>query len=762
MSSAIINEVQEGIYLPTALDENGLIPDDAKVSTLSLFGDSSWNFSIERGRPDVSRAYSTIHWHDTPRPIKEFIYLKMWRPLPGQKRINVVTALSYALALRTFWKWMKKAGIKNLEELTQDDFDAYLRSMNAPQLDKRDEDELGDAAQDDEVNAEAAEIDRENGERRLAPNTKAGRLKPLVSLPLFRGRGLSSSYSFIPWEGQSANDVVGWWPTKGSNLTPTIPDHVYRPLMATAIEDVMSFNLDDTPMTAGATTYPANDFRGCLSVEHEVQDGEHVTTVHVAPAPKPCTCVRNPSRKQINRSVLVDGFVDGKPSRLIINHSYWHCMSCDTAFYDRLDGLRANRATSWNALSYALKQAEAGRGYDAIAKQLTISPISLRKLIKLWQQRNNPSDQITNEATAYRKHIRRIVSACFIVIIGLSGMRDGEAKYLKAGCCEPVTDPQGNILHYRVRGRRLKQEKGDKRRQAKRENSVAVGTKMNYWVVVEEVAKAIRILEHIIGTINSSDERNEHHLFQRMDFIKGEGQASVITNLAMCKRMNAYMEDIFAERGLPAPEWKLTPMQFRETLAAHIAEEPFGTIAGQLQYGHVSQATFQGYCNSDSFWKGTIQKYEDLAKQEMAEEIVADVVEGHAYGGGAKRLRHYLGVAGDRRPNDIAYMVAHVAKTLHVGQFNYCFFSAESATCHRGAKVLDANRPILTHCDPHICGNSCVTRKHLPQWEAQIADAKSVLKTRGISPNQKAALLDDIADMDEVVTTVKKGKLHGV
>ena len=681
----------------------------------------------------------------------------MWRPFPGQKRISVVTALSYSMSLRSFWKWMKQANIKSIEELTQDHFDAYLRSLDSLRTDKECEEILGHAVQRGEGNATAAGAAQDDGGQRLAPNTKASRLKPLLGLPLYQGRGLSSSYTFVPWNGKSANDIIGKPPT-GSNLTPTIPDDIYRPLMAAAVEDVMSFNLDNDLMFDGTSTYPTNDFEGVLSTTHEIQDGQHVTMVHMSPTPRPCGCDRKPYCKSTGYSNILDGFVDGKPSRLIIKYAYWFCPGCKATWRDRLDGLIANRAMSWNALSYALKQAEAGLGYDAIAKQIKVSPISLRKLADQWRKRNCRSGDGMNGATSYRKYIRRIVSACFIVIIGLSGMRDGEAKYLKVGCCEPVTDSQGNILHYRVRGRRLKQGKENNRRRAIREKSVAIGTKMNYWVVVEEVARAIRILEKVYENLRPSGKRSERHLFQRVDFIKGKNQASVVTNLAMCKRMNAYMAEVFAERCIPIPEWRLTPMQFRETLAAHIAEEPFGTIAGQLQYGHVSQATFQGYCNSDSFWKGTIQKYEDRAKQQIAEEIMTDVAEGHACGGGAKRLREFLGVAGDRRPDDTAYMVKHLVKTLHVGQYNYCFYTPESAACQQGVNVKDRKKPVLTHCQPGVCSNSCITTKHLPNWQAQIDDAKSVLKTRGISPNQKTALLDDIASMEEIVIKVKEGR----
>jgi hypothetical protein len=44
--------------------------------------------------------------------------------------------------------------------------------------------------------------------------------------------------------------------------------------------------------------------------------------------------------------------------------------------------------------------------------------------------------------------------------------------------------------------------------------------------------------------------------------------------------------------------FKITTRQFRRTLAWHIANRPFGTIAGMIQYKHASVAAFEGYAGS--------------------------------------------------------------------------------------------------------------------------------------------------------------------
>src|SRR5262249_4157413 len=41
-----------------------------------------------------------------------------------------------------------------------------------------------------------------------------------------------------------------------------------------------------------------------------------------------------------------------------------------------------------------------------------------------------------------------------------------------------------------------------------------------------------------------------------------------------------------------------TTRQFRRTVAWHIANRPFGTVAGMIQYKHASIAAYEGYAGS--------------------------------------------------------------------------------------------------------------------------------------------------------------------
>src|SRR3546814_10403854 len=63
------------------------------------------------------------------------------------------------------------------------------------------------------------------------------------------------------------------------------------------------------------------------------------------------------------------------------------------------------------------------------------------------------------------------------------------------------------------------------------------------------------------------------------------------------------------------PYTTLFRSQFRRTIAWHIANRPFGTIAGMIQYKHASVAAFEGYAGSSrSGFRGEIEAQRALGQ----------------------------------------------------------------------------------------------------------------------------------------------------
>src|SRR5258705_10922508 len=98
-----------------------------------------------------------------------------------------------------------------------------------------------------------------------------------------------------------------------------------------------------------------------------------------------------------------------------------------------------------------------------------------------------------------------------------------------------------------------------------------------------------------------------------------------------------------------------------------------------------------------------------------------------------------------------------ILRTLHVGFLNDCFFEPATALCLDRNRSTDRSVPVLAHCSPDRCPNSCITRRHLAPWKASIAEADALLAKPGLPPLQRAALIADNARKRQVVAPLIEG-----
>lgn len=161
--------------------------------------------------------------------------------------------------------------------------------------------------------------------------------------------------------------------------------------------------------------------------------------------------------------------------------------------------------------------------------------------------------------------------------------------------------------------------------------------------------------------------------------------------------------------------WAFDARQFRRTLAWHIAHQPFGVVAGARQYQHARTVMFEGYAGtSESGFAEEVAANEAVARMDYLEDIYRDWNEGGASIGGAaerisaefERIRRELGdlpgvVASPAR---LRTMLEHLAKTLHPGVLNDCFYQAPTAVCRKRAKA--AGRPLPLHNMCLSCPNA--------------------------------------------------------
>lgn len=91
-------------------------------------------------------------------------------------------------------------------------------------------------------------------------------------------------------------------------------------------------------------------------------------------------------------------------------------------------------------------------------------------------------------------------------------------------------------------------------------------------------------------------------------------------------------------RGASHPECRSITRQFRRTLAWHIANRPFGTIAGMIQYKHASVAAFEGYAGSShsGFLRQVEQEHRYGQLDDILEYLDANEI-GDTFGGQVSR-----------------------------------------------------------------------------------------------------------------------------
>lgn len=358
------------------------------------------------------------------------------------------------------------------------------------------------------------------------------------------------------------------------------------------------------------------------------------------------------------------------------------------------------------------------------------------------------------------EELQQLRTACTLTILAYSGIRSTELLSLKASCYVTDTSVDGRPIFYINTVLHKHREGGSK----------------DTWVVIEEVVKAIQIAEVLTKRIRdaASDERlmltdGSNSLFNVKKDFSGK-KISEISQDAVVYQLNSFREHCNHKLcRAPIPEWlndqgELEPWsfntrQFRRTLARYIARQPFGIIAGMLQYKHIEVTIFEGYAGSEPEWNKLLEQEKVLASVDILDELAMDLSQGMVAGEFGIHLQskfnaEFKGRAEDFPPSQIAKWLASTQKQLFVGKFNLCFFDPTKALCT--SKIDQKDRPILNFCQPDHCGNACVAQRHIPFWEAQRNQAKDCSEHAKTSIYQRQILEAEIAQLDSVINQIRK------
>lgn len=331
--------------------------------------------------------------------------------------------------------------------------------------------------------------------------------------------------------------------------------------------------------------------------------------------------------------------------------------------------------------------------------------------------------------------VRRLATACTVVVSYLSGMRPGEVLALERGCCRrsDATDPLSGYEidrddSYEVRGKTFKVRDSSG-------STVRGGAERGHpWFVISPVARAIDVMERLhdhtllfpvaaFGTKSSRTTTRSAHTQDVNDNIK-----------ALIQWCNAA-----GVPGLPAippdPTGSITMRRFRRTLAWHIYRLPGGLIALGVQYGHVD--LFQSERYGRRMYAGMSDVLEEHAHafrgwlEDGYETLIAG---GGVSGPSADRFvaavkdygAQFRGSVLTRRDAKRLLANPNLRVYNNADQFLACCYDESKALCHP-----DADRPAridrspdLLRCDP-ACGNIARTDAHMASLDAEIRDLEA-------------------------------------
>jgi hypothetical protein len=225
-------------------------------------------------------------------------------------------------------------------------------------------------------------------------------------------------------------------------------------------------------------------------------------------------------------------------------------------------------------------------------------------------------------------------AAAYVICAYLTGMRESELQAMRVGCWSIGLSADGIVERHRIKSITYKARE-------------ACGEEAE-WVTIAPVARAIEVAERL--TVQQRQIRGADTIWQTLAMNNGNMTVlrGGVIHLINCLRDHL---DARSPEGSVIPHvqgrpWWFTPRQFRRTLAWYIANRPFGTVAGKIQYKHASIAMFEGYSGSSP------SGFRREVEQERALGQIDDVVE--HYEEAIKRGLPPAGPAAARLRNEFA------------------------------------------------------------------------------------------------------------
>ena len=327
-------------------------------------------------------------------------------------------------------------------------------------------------------------------------------------------------------------------------------------------------------------------------------------------------------------------------------------------------------------------------------------------------------------------------NACYLVVIGLSLMRDSEVHEITRGSI---------VEHYGTPA--IKSTKG--------KHDPNLPTK--HWWITTPVAEAIAVAEQL--------SENHERLFPPL--------LRKTADIARSHQMlDAFIDHVNTTRdrtGLqPIPAGKTRPHMFRRTMAMLTDQFPGSEIALGIQLKHIASRALanrstQGYANTDDSWAAHLESAIDAARFRRIEDLYHAHKTGApiGYGPGADRItqtfnsiQHTVQARGGDTTVERA-MLRNARLSIRFGVLNHCAMDENNpagAACLENAVIPQGHKgPLQDRCRPDRCANSIIAAEHIPIWTTERHTLLTLIATPGLSTCRKAVLERELADVDTVL-----------
>ncbi|MEV7108734.1 hypothetical protein [Streptomyces atroolivaceus] len=578
--------------------------------------------------------------------------------------------------------------------------------------------------------------------RPFGPNTVENQITTLKTIAVLGDRFSGDRLTFVPWPYRSARQISGLQQA-AENTTARIPEEIMRPFLTgvvfyveTAAQDVITAR--EELARIDATTVPRSG-QGGARRKFEQFIAERRTQGRGIPA---LPLERHARRPEAS---VIDGVVQAPNLTMV------ELLTQVRSAYHLLPLLQ-----------------DAGRELGYEEGGLPFSRAD-------WPQTGRPWRPEFSRSTleAETSYVR---TACWAAIAYLSGMRDAEVRDLRRDCARVETAADGR-LRYKIHGRVYKDRK-------------VTGEEAD-WVVLDLVHRAVEVLLELnddpthlfaytashgsLGLIRQIPQRLNDFRDHLNELFSDEAgpyvPAHAVTGTDNPDPQDEDAQAVSDTGTVPAEPmaWWFDTLQFRRTLAWHIANQPFGMVAGTRQYKHASFALFEGYAGtSASGFADEVEADKATAKLDYVEDLYHDWNEGGQSAGGATprikaefdRIRAELGdLPGTAAsPERLRTMLRHLTRTLHPGILNDCFHQPATAVCEKRPKGLGRPLPMLNMC--LTCPNSRRSSVHLPRLhQARDSAVNELGYARELPAHQQSALGHFIATLDSLIDELRQTKI---